>query len=184
VGDARKKISAHQPPGFGEFGGGAFGFACEGISGGEAAPNERVGRDVAAHSLEPASGADRCFLNTPSYSRAVLSFGSRFTWSAMYRSNRSLTAGAPLPRCSAFGSIPWSVIRGCDLSTGPEGLQIEFREAFLAGRFVSDVALERIRDDTADRGQLVGHFENAGSIGVAHQPPGAGSFTPAVGASQ
>ena len=77
-----------------------------------------------------------------------------------------------------------SVIRGCDLSTGPEGLQIEFREAFLAGRFVSDVALERIRDDTADRGQLVGHFENAGSIGVAHQPPGAGSFTPAVGASQ
>jgi hypothetical protein len=31
VGDARKKISAAQPAGFGEFGGGAFGFASEGI---------------------------------------------------------------------------------------------------------------------------------------------------------
>src|SRR5580693_5958599 len=37
AGDARKKSPAVQPPGFGEFDGGAFGFASEGISGGEAA---------------------------------------------------------------------------------------------------------------------------------------------------
>jgi hypothetical protein len=35
AGDARKKISAVQPSGFGEFGGGAVGFASEGIGGGE-----------------------------------------------------------------------------------------------------------------------------------------------------
>ena len=34
VGDARKKFSAVKPPRFGEFGGGAFGFASEGIGGG------------------------------------------------------------------------------------------------------------------------------------------------------
>ena len=48
MGDARKKISAVQPSGFGEFRGGPFGFASEGIGGGEAAAMERYGRHGAA----------------------------------------------------------------------------------------------------------------------------------------
>src|SRR6516225_6830146 len=44
---------AAQPAGFGEFGGGAFSLASEGISGGEAAPNEWCGRHVAARFFEP-----------------------------------------------------------------------------------------------------------------------------------
>src|SRR5260370_40924659 len=43
AGDARDKISAVQPPGFGEFGGGAGGFASEALSGGESAPTEGYG---------------------------------------------------------------------------------------------------------------------------------------------
>ena len=35
AGDARKAIITTQPPGFGEFGGGTFGFAFEGIGGGD-----------------------------------------------------------------------------------------------------------------------------------------------------
>jgi hypothetical protein len=53
VGDGRKKISAVQPPGLSEFGGGAFGFASKGIGGGEAAARERFGRHVAARFFEP-----------------------------------------------------------------------------------------------------------------------------------
>ena len=36
AGNARKEIPAVQPPGFGEFGGGAFGLASKGIGRGEA----------------------------------------------------------------------------------------------------------------------------------------------------
>jgi len=53
VGDARKEISAVKPPRFGEFGGGAFGFASEGIGGGEAVVMERVGRHGAARFFKP-----------------------------------------------------------------------------------------------------------------------------------
>ena len=53
AGDAGKKIPALQPPGFGEFGGGAFGFASEGISSGEAAALEGYGRRGAARFFEP-----------------------------------------------------------------------------------------------------------------------------------
>jgi len=39
-GDTRKTIVADQPSGFGEFGGGAFGLACEGVGGGEISRND------------------------------------------------------------------------------------------------------------------------------------------------
>ena len=41
TGDARIATVAAQPAGFGEFGGGTFGFAFEGIGGGEPGVNER-----------------------------------------------------------------------------------------------------------------------------------------------
>ena len=53
AGDARKEISAAKPAGFGELGGGAFGFASEGIRGGEAAALERFSRLRAARFFEP-----------------------------------------------------------------------------------------------------------------------------------
>jgi hypothetical protein len=53
--------------------------------------------------------------------------------------------------------LPTSVSRGGERLSYPEGLQSEFREAVLARGLIGDIALERIRDDTADRGQLVGH---------------------------
>jgi hypothetical protein len=53
VGDARKKVSAVQSPSFGEFGGGAFGFASEGVGGGEAAVVKRDARQGAAPFFEP-----------------------------------------------------------------------------------------------------------------------------------
>src|SRR5207248_2264787 len=53
AGDARKKVSTVQPPGFGEFGGGAFGFASEGIGGGEGEMSERSARSGAARFFEP-----------------------------------------------------------------------------------------------------------------------------------
>src|SRR5215472_16216550 len=53
MGDARKKIAAVQPPGLGEFGHGTFGFASEGIGGGEAAAKDRCGRHGAARFFEP-----------------------------------------------------------------------------------------------------------------------------------
>ena len=48
VGEARKTVIAAKPAGFGELGGGAFGFASEGIRGGEAAAYARLGRNGAA----------------------------------------------------------------------------------------------------------------------------------------
>jgi hypothetical protein len=53
VGDARIAIVAAQPPGFGEFGGGVFGLALEGIGGGEAGANERIFRIGVARLFEP-----------------------------------------------------------------------------------------------------------------------------------
>jgi hypothetical protein len=53
VREARKKIVAAQPSGFGEFGGGAFGLAFERISRGESATNERYCRHGAARFFEP-----------------------------------------------------------------------------------------------------------------------------------
>ena len=53
TGDARIRSSAAQPAGFGEFGGGEFGVAFEGIGGGEAAAKEWCGRIGAARFFEP-----------------------------------------------------------------------------------------------------------------------------------
>src|SRR6516165_5240805 len=53
MGDARKKIAAVQPPGLGEFGHSTFGFASEGIGGGETAARERCGWHDAARFFEP-----------------------------------------------------------------------------------------------------------------------------------
>ncbi len=53
AGDARITIVAAQPAGFGEFGGGAFGLAFEGIGGGELGVNERMCRIGAARLFEP-----------------------------------------------------------------------------------------------------------------------------------
>jgi hypothetical protein len=61
-----------------------------------------------------------------------------------------LTAPTPRPP-------PTSVSRGRKGSAGAEWPQTEFGEAFFAGRFVGDVALERIAGDITDRGELIDH---------------------------
>ena len=48
-----KRSVAAQPTGFGEFGGGAFGLAFEGIGGGEVGVNVRKSRIGAARLFEP-----------------------------------------------------------------------------------------------------------------------------------
>ena len=53
------------------------------------------------------------------------------------------------------------------MGSAPEGLQTEGAKAFLAGGLVGDIPLERIRDDTADRGQLVGHEPDCGILADA-----------------
>src|SRR6516225_1340035 len=53
AGDARKRTSAAQPTGFGKLAGAPFGFAPEGIGGGEAAANDRYTRRSLAGFLEP-----------------------------------------------------------------------------------------------------------------------------------
>ena len=53
MGDAQKRISADQPPGFGEFGGGTLVLAFQGIGGGELGVKGRSQRIGAVCFFEP-----------------------------------------------------------------------------------------------------------------------------------
>jgi hypothetical protein len=68
---ARKKISAAQPPGFGEFGGGAFGLAPEGISGGEAASERMVRQACRCALFRTRRSPRRCAIAAHLFRRAA-----------------------------------------------------------------------------------------------------------------